>query len=317
MVIANIFCLFCYVFSLSLIKKQKHVIFFRVIFTEVIIYLILAIIMIGENCGFELYCLTIISICYYTAHSFYINDTVEKNINPFFYSLVSFIIFVLAKIYIYYFEPCYVYGTLHSQLILYLINFTLSIGTLVWFMSIFVTQIIITEKKMLARTEALKILAKYDSLTGLFNRRSIDEHVEKALKCKSSFSIILGDIDDFKSVNDTYGHDFGDLALMAVSNSISNSVRVNDIVSRWGGEEILIFLPNCTLDDAAIIAEKVCKNIANLKISRHSQELVSITMSFGVASSDEMNSIDDIIAITDKKLYKSKAEGKNRVTTHL
>ena len=104
---------------------------------------------------------------------------------------------------------------------------------------------------------------------------------------------------------------------MAVSNSISNSVRVNDIVSRWGGEEILIFLPNCTLDDAAIIAEKVCKNIANLKISRHSQELVSITMSFGVASSDEMNSIDDIIAITDKKLYKSKAEGKNRVTTHL
>ena len=155
----------------------------------------------------------------------------------------------------------------------------------------------------------------FDSLTHLRNRRSLNSFISKFFHHASSrnekFSLILFDLDNFKYLNDTYGHDFGDEVLVTAASVIKNSVRSTDKVFRWGGEEFLILFKG-DLSAAKDIAERVRKEIEKLAM-KHEYETVHFTATVGVASYEKGVSYMDLFRRVDANLYKGKNSGKNQV----
>jgi two-component system cell cycle response regulator len=157
-----------------------------------------------------------------------------------------------------------------------------------------------------------------DSLTNLLNYRTFHEFLEKecyrAKKYDKPLSLVLADIDDFKRVNDTYGHLAGDHVLTTLALLLQDSMRESDTVARYGGEEIAIILPDTTPDGALALCERLRKAIASLQIDYEGSK-ISITVSVGIATlaSGQEPSRIDLIRRADSALYKAKDSGKNRV----
>jgi polar amino acid transport system substrate-binding protein len=149
--------------------------------------------------------------------------------------------------------------------------------------------------------------ANIDMLTGILNRGAIEKKLRKLAK-KAEGSVIFFDIDHFKNINDTYGHEFGDYVLQNLSKLIKESIRSSDYFGRWGGEEFLIILPDTSYENALKIAEKLRK-----KIAVHSFKNVKITSSFGVTEFKRGESVDNIMARADEALYEAKESGRNQV----
>ncbi len=166
----------------------------------------------------------------------------------------------------------------------------------------------------------LRKLAMTDSLTGLYNRRHIMEVAEYEVvqqkRTGARLSFIIADIDHFKRINDTYGHDAGDSMLVTVSQVIRNSIREQDSASRWGGEEFLIVLPDTDLDGAVIVAERIRKQIAAIKVLIEKQAVIA-SVTLGVSSFCAGESISSAIARADASLYQGKKTGRNRVVPAL
>ena len=174
-----------------------------------------------------------------------------------------------------------------------------------------------SNRKLTEYNVNLQKLSVTDALTNLHNRRYLDDvmhnEYERAQRYKSTFAVILIDIDDFKIINDTYGHDKGDDVLKAISNILVENSRINDIVGRWGGEEFMIICQSATKEAAKNIAEKMRQSI-----QKHHFELKKeITASFGVLEYHPLKSYAWHISAVDKALYKAKNSGKNTVTVYM
>ncbi len=166
----------------------------------------------------------------------------------------------------------------------------------------------------------LENLATRDPMTNLYNRRALFEKISSFLIASPkltdnpSAAIVLADIDHFKNINDTYGHEAGDLVIKQFSAILSQSFDINDaIISRYGGEEFLVFLPNTDTQQAFQLAEKARTTFAQSSMSYAKKEIVS-TASFGASSYEFDLDVDNNIAITDEALYRSKQNGRNRTT---
>ena len=158
----------------------------------------------------------------------------------------------------------------------------------------------------------IRKMANVDSLTQLKNRRAISEIGKKLYNSKKKFSVILFDIDHFKNINDTYGHQAGDEVLKVISTVSTSSLRDSDHLGRYGGEEFIIFVENADIKKAKEIAERVRSDIENINYD-DLEEGLKITASFGVSTYIENIGLKDIIAEADKNLYLSKDEGRNKV----
>ncbi|GHH97312.1 GGDEF domain-containing protein [Neobacillus kokaensis] len=158
--------------------------------------------------------------------------------------------------------------------------------------------------------EAAKTLVITDYLTKLHSRRLLDEKIHRSMKEDEQGSFILIDIDNFKNINDTYGHQIGDEVLVQVANLIKTSIRENDIGARWGGEELAIYLPKVSLEDGAAIAKRLAKKVAEKSKPR-------ITVSCGVSywQKEIADSYKYLFKRADEALYSAKSTGKNKVVT--
>ena len=158
--------------------------------------------------------------------------------------------------------------------------------------------------------------AQQDTLTRLPNRRGIQQFIEfesaRARRQKKPLTLILCDIDRFKRVNDQYGHDGGDEVLKHVSDLFKASIREQDGVARWGGEEFLFVLPDTDESNAVVLAEKVRETLATSPVDIQQKNVV-ITASFGVAQIDFEQGLDKALTLADKALYKAKEKGRNKV----
>ncbi len=167
--------------------------------------------------------------------------------------------------------------------------------------------------------ERLNVALRTDTLTGLANRTHINERIkEEIAHIKSGgniFSLVLVDIDYFKAVNDTHGHECGDHALREVSSIMSTMMREQDVISRWGGEEYLLFLPETDTPVAAILAERLRERIESTPIEYRDMKL-ALTITIGVTSFDPELGIDGSIKKADQALYEGKRTGRNRVVIH-
>jgi len=161
-----------------------------------------------------------------------------------------------------------------------------------------------------------------DSLTNLYNPRLIRSHldyeVNRHFRYRSVLSIVFFDIDNFKKINDTYGHQVGDLVLEAIGGVVTESIREADIGGRYGGEEFVILCPQTTLQGGAVLAERVREAVAALRVPVDGKEL-SVTVSIGVAATNPnvFEKAADVLSRADQALYTSKKSGKNKVTSEI
>lgn len=152
-----------------------------------------------------------------------------------------------------------------------------------------------------------------DDLTQLYLKSvfnfALKKELEKSFRSRKKLSLLMIDIDDFKQVNDNYGHLAGDEALKTIGELININIRNMDIAARYGGEELAIIVPESTLNDAVLLAERIREKISKIEFASF-----SVTVSIGIChSSLDIRGIDDIISRADKALYDAKLSGKNRV----
>lgn len=172
--------------------------------------------------------------------------------------------------------------------------------------------------KLATIEQSYYLSATYDMLTGILTRQAffntLDRVNELANMSKMPYSILSIDVDDFKRVNDSYGHAAGDHVLKLLGNLINGLVKNSGVVGRVGGDEIVLLLPNTSLSDALLVGEQIRVAVANAVVSFNQHEL-NFTLSIGVSQScsDSLCKVDEILAASDKALYKAKKEGKNRV----
>ncbi|MDR2693102.1 MAG: diguanylate cyclase [Chitinispirillales bacterium] len=161
--------------------------------------------------------------------------------------------------------------------------------------------------------------AKTDGLTGISNKRhfyeALGREIARANRKKNTFALVLADIDNFKIINDTHGHQIGDAVLIELTKHLTDNVRVGDVVARYGGEEFVLILPDTDLEGAVALANRIRESIASTPFA-NAKYCVPYTSSFGLAMYDGAAPVskDDLIVIADTALYYSKHHGKNRVT---
>lgn len=163
-------------------------------------------------------------------------------------------------------------------------------------------------------------LARTDYLTGLLNRRAFIERLEaeinKGKRMRGSFGLVIIDIDHFKQINDTYGHQAGDIVLQSFARTIKNSCRGYDFIGRYGGEEFIIGLPDADMNQAALTAERIRLRVAEEDIWLPGKDvLIKITASFGITAMENgvPSSVDLLISAADDALYLAKSLGRNQV----
>jgi diguanylate cyclase (GGDEF)-like protein len=170
-------------------------------------------------------------------------------------------------------------------------------------------------KELQEAQKKLQKMATTDSLTQLYNRYKIDEvlksQLQRSKRFAESFGVILIDVDDFKNVNDNYGHLVGDSILKSIAKTIKDNVREVDTVGRWGGEEFIILCPNTDLLGVKNLAEKIRQSIENLSLT----PVKSQSASFGVCEFKQNDTIDSVIKKVDDALYEAKRTGKNCIVT--
>ncbi|MCR8922616.1 diguanylate cyclase [Dasania sp. GY-MA-18] len=161
----------------------------------------------------------------------------------------------------------------------------------------------------------MSTFAHTDSLTSLSNRRSANQEIPAYIKRHSisqqNFVLGIVDIDHFKKINDNYGHQTGDQILIAIAQTLNNSLRPNDRVYRWGGEEFIIALPETAIHEASAICQRLSSNIAEISV----HNISNITVSIGITSLQTHDSYDSIMHRADTALYQAKANGRNQIAT--
>jgi len=169
------------------------------------------------------------------------------------------------------------------------------------------------KKELESQNKKLIELSIIDQLTGIHNRRHFDEILYSELEHfkthKKNFNLLMIDIDDFKIINDKYGHLFGDEVLRKVANQIKISTRDYDFIARYGGEEFGVILSHSNSNEWGVIAERIRRNVESINLRYD----IKVTVSIGAACNQENDSIEEIIERSDKMLYKAKNEGKNIV----
>lgn len=173
------------------------------------------------------------------------------------------------------------------------------------------------KKALSSRLAAMEQLSVIDPLTNLYNRRFFDMELQRlfgvAIRHGRPMSLLIGDIDHFKNINDTFGHLTGDLVLKEVSNAIASNVRSTDVLARYGGEEFAVILPETRVDAALTVADRIRKGVERMRVP--GDGMPSATISIGVAAAPFPGIVSppQLIEVADAALYLAKTRGRNRV----
>ncbi len=161
-----------------------------------------------------------------------------------------------------------------------------------------------------------------DGLTGVFNRKALDHHlnslVEQNTRTPAAFAVMMVDIDDFKTINDAYGHPTGDRVLLALAQKCQGLIRNDDFIARYGGEEFVIVLSSASLTNATKKAQRICSSVGETRYALNDNKdvhILNITVSIGISVYQTGDTAESVITRADRALYLAKKTGKNRVVS--
>lgn len=313
--IYNVGSFFLYQWLLEVVKKKHYILATNIACIEIVFFVLFTTFLIGTVMRFNLYCLAVVPGVFYITST--IKDYKGKTLFPFIISIVFMLTFVTSLLFGLFLEPVYPIETSVATQLVEIFNVITVYVLMISFSLLFTWEMKNNSAALEKRNQQLQQFANRDPLTKLPNRRSMMQVLNVSMhelqRDNAPFSVILGDIDDFKKVNDNYGHDAGDKVLVSVANTITSQLRDCDSVCRWGGEEILIIVKG-DLEAAKNIAERIRLNITSSKVEHNSQEL-RVSMTFGVAQAKSGDRIEHLIQQADNRLYYGKAHGKNQVVS--
>lgn len=301
-------------FFLFLINQEKNsknrVIGFSLIYLEVFFHDMLACILIGWTFGFSLYNLGLIPVSFYIA---YLTQGFKHRIRTAsILTLFNVIITLVIRMYVYMMGPIYVYDKTVA-LGLSVFNCTISFLMVGAFSILYILEIRNAEVILKKKNDELFYLANYDSLTHLYNRRCMEhflhDSMRDAMKEDTTFCVILGDIDDFKLINDTFGHMVGDMVLVKLAKIMQGVIKDGNVICRWGGEEILLIIKE-DLKKSVMIVEEIRKQTANMDCFCENDK-IGVTLTYGIEEYEKGKTIEKMIHHADIKLYEGKQKGKD------
>ena len=307
MVTFNIFSIIFYIFGILLAKTAvKSPVWIIMIYFEIVGHAVMCNFMLDWSYGFALYSIMVIPISYYLA---YMHPKVyNANLFCTVLAVINLGLMILPG-----FFPERKIKEFDQELANFVssFNFVTSALVVTIFSAIYIYEIKGMLGTLSSKNDELNFLANYDPLTKLRNRHHITEVFGDYEKGTKPFCVILGDIDDFKRINDTYSHDCGDKVLVTVSETIRKNVGDNGVICRWGGEEILVILSGKS-DECFELMENIRLEIQNSRMSFGIKQ-INVTMTFGFTDYSEAMSIEKLVSIADKRLYEGKRNGKNQI----
>ncbi|HCJ40797.1 GGDEF domain-containing protein [uncultured Ruminococcus sp.] len=294
--------IFVYLIGFVLISKEKLLWYVRMVFIWLTLYMCVTTVCLGYDYGFHMYCFSVIPISFISEYIGYkINS---RKLKAFKFSICMALLSLISTGYVAYFGPVYEREHKYAA-IFWLINSSSVMGFLIFYANFLIKTIISSEEK-------LNEIALVDRLTGLYNRHYMINCLDKMDDNYRSAYLAMADIDDFKKINDTYGHNAGDLVLEKVSQKMKAECK-GCTVSRWGGEEFLILIPPA-VDKPVELIEKLRQSIASENV-RYEDKEISVTITAGISPRTNEPSIDRWIQTVDSKLYDGKHSGKNKVVS--
>lgn len=283
------------------ISSEKYI---AAIVSEITVHAVAATILVGWNSGFALYVMCLVPLIFYWPS---ISKKRAMGVSALFALVYIGVRGLMMSI-----DPVYPDIDISMERAAYFFNAFTAFLMLIILSMMFSSNIKRQQEMLSEQNETLRNLAGTDPLTGLMNRRRMYEVL--ADNAGRGYSLVLGDIDNFKSVNDTYGHNSGDEVLTAISEIIRENIPETACVCRWGGEEILILFCGGTLGEAADYAEKI-RSAVERKDFCFGTDHPRITMTFGAAAAEDCHDqrSEQVIAAADRRLYIGKGSGKNCV----
>ena len=306
----NICSVLSYLVAAYLVRQERYLPVYFITYFEIILHSLVATICIGWKFGFGQYIIGIIPVGFYLCYTMK-NMTHRLSIATS-SALLAMLAFISCKIMSCYASPVYVVEGRKVEIIFYIFNSFCAFAFLITLSLLFVYEVRITNARLRHQNAILDQLANTDPLTGLYNRRSMNVFLEQALQSQTNFHVIMCDIDDFKKVNDTYGHDFGDIVLQEIAEITMKTVDDAGYVCRWGGEEILILISSRVSESVLHIAESIRTKV-EYHIFELNQKIVHCTLTLGVAAYHKTETLEETIARADDNLYRGKRSGKNKV----
>lgn len=265
-----------------------------------------ACVLLGWTYGFSLYNLVIIPVLFYML---YMTKSIsDPKKYALIYTMLNCICTLVLRRFVYEGDPLYYYPV-NTDFRVSFFNNVVCFLYIISFSTLFILELTANREELEKQTRELKHLANYDELTKLRNRRSM-LNVWKDLK-RTDYCVVMGDIDDFKKINDTYGHEKGDEVLKLVASSMQGAVDRVDYVSRWGGEEFLMIVFG-NIAYALKVIDKVQRELKNADLTVGEQK-IRVTMTFGISECGSVTggNIDELIRQADRRLYIGKNSGKN------
>ena len=307
--------LFLVTFVISLVNKERYMTVYFIMILGIIIFTIFCNLVIGWESGYSVQFFSAISGSFY--FPFVIKSEKRKSLSLTF-CVTLFLSYILSYILSQMLAPIAPLSPTWTR-VFFIMNVVISFSIIIMLSYMFVWELLNKQKILTMQNEQLDELAHKDPLTHLLNRRSMNEkmtlRMEQLKLTGKRFTLVIGDIDDFKKVNDNYGHDAGDIVLITVSDIIRQNVGGGGIVCRWGGEEILMIL-NESLESATEVTDRIRKRIDE-NIVNHEGNQIHVSMTFGVAESIPGIKIEHLIQQADDRLYYGKKHGKNQVVTSI
>lgn len=325
----------------NIFKRKYNIAWIISIYVEIVVHALLCTLWLGFGTCFYLYILVALIVSSYITYLSNSRDKFLKIIIS--CAATTFIALSFSYVFLIYNPPLMtsLFGNSLSDTQIQVmsgINVFTNTFIVFFFSILFIVEMHSLMEKLEETNQKLNYIANHDALTDLYNRHSLKDLFDIFVSGKAfvenddksdildksvesnHFCVVMGDVDNFKSINDTFGHTCGDLALKSVAKTIKNGVGNSDIACRWGGEEFLILMRG-EKDECINQVERIRQNIELLRFE--DEEALKITMSFGLAFCDESKNdtanlrkitrIDELVQIADSRLYDAKSRGKNVV----
>lgn len=310
MVIFNIVSVIMYLFCSQLLIREHYFPVFIMTFLEIIIHSFVTTLFIGWQYGFPLYIIALVPCSYYVLYT--LNSGHRKIFVSTLLALISFISFIGCRILAVFITPVYKSPDESFEIAIYIFNTICTYAFLIFFAIFFILKMQNFTRKLKKQNSMLEELANVDPLTGLFNRRSANKYMTQMIEEGQPFHIMMCDIDDFKNLNDSYGHDFGDVVLKGVAAIVQDEIMEHGYAFRWGGEEILVLCDSPEAEKARALAENIRKKLDDYVFDCYGKP-VHCTLTIGVFRHVSGDDIEKTISTADKNLYIGKNRGKNVV----
>jgi diguanylate cyclase (GGDEF)-like protein len=304
-----------YTYLYSIKSKFMRAGYYYVTVAEIIINAFLCTVFLGQGCGIALFVLVIPANSYFFAYHMRKNNF--GHLNP----LIPTLIALAAAFFIHLSSNDFAAYNVHISDTLersvYAFNLVLFFAASIFIMLAFFASINAFEHELELSNAQLDRAASTDFLTGLLNRGSLikcfEDFKNDYEKSRTPFCAVIGDIDDFKNINDNYGHGAGDAVIVAAADMMNARLSEADAICRWGGEEFLILMHNCRSESAKLQLDMLRSEITKINVETDKGR-TKFTMTFGV-SDYTGGTLDDFVKVADERLYYGKAHGKNTVVT--